>query len=83
MIRLKVTTIAVSSENIAKVYWDKIWKLYRVPWKVFSDKEPQFVSKFIEDLTKALETKITLSTVYHSQTDGQTEWINQEVKAFL
>ena len=32
---------------------------------------------------KVLRTKITLSTVYHSQTDSQTEQINQEVEEFL
>jgi len=37
----------------------------------------------MEDLTKALETKRTLFTAYHPQTDGQTEQINQKVKVFL
>ena len=55
----------------------------RVPWKVLSDGGPQFTSKFIEDLMKALGIKRTLSTVYDSQTDSQTEWINQEVEVFL
>jgi len=37
----------------------------------------------MENLTKTLGMKRTLSTVYYSQTDRQTEQINQEVKAFL
>jgi len=37
----------------------------------------------MEDLKKTLGTKQILSTVYHSQTDRQTERINQEVEAFL
>ena len=37
----------------------------------------------MKDLEKALGTKQTLSTVYHPQTDRQTERINQEVEAFL
>ena len=32
---------------------------------------------------KALETTRQLSTAYHSQTDEQTERINQEVRIFL
>jgi len=48
-----------------------------------SDKRPQFASKFIEELSKALETKRTLSTAFHLQTDGQTERMNQEIEAFL
>ena len=50
---------------------------------MLSDGGPQFTLKFIEDLTKALGIKRTLSTVYDHQTDGQTEWINQEVEVFL
>ena len=37
----------------------------------------------MEDLSKALGTKRTLSTAYHLQTDSQMEQINQEVEAFL
>ena len=31
MIRFKVIMIAISSKNITKIWWDEIWKLYRVP----------------------------------------------------
>ena len=57
IIRLKATIIAVLSEDIAKIYKDKIQKLHRVPQKVLSNREPQFTLKFMEDLTKILETK--------------------------
>jgi len=70
MIQLKATTITVSSEEITKIYWDKIWKIHRVLWKILSDWGPQFTSQFMEDLSKALGTKRTLSMAYHPQTDG-------------
>ena len=60
-----------------------MWKLHGIPGKVLSDKEPQFTSKFIKELLKALEIKRTLSMAYHSQTDGQTERMNQKIKVFL
>ena len=37
----------------------------------------------MEEFTKVLGTKRKLSTVYHPQTDGQTERINQEIGTFL
>ena len=37
MIRLKATTTNISSEEIAKIYRDKIWKLYGVPRTILSD----------------------------------------------
>ena len=73
MIHLKATTTNVSSEEIAKIYWDKIWKLHGVPRTILSNRGPQFTSRFMEDLMKALETRRMLSIAYYSQTDGQTE----------
>jgi len=73
----------ISSEEIVKVYQDKIWKLHRVLRKILSDRRLQFSSKFIEKFMKALGTIRQLSTAYHPQTDGQTERINQEVGTFL
>ncbi len=73
----------ILSEGIAKIYRYNIWKLHGVPKKILSDRGPQFTLKFMEEFTKALGTKRQLSIVYHSQTDGQTERINQEIGTFL
>jgi len=83
IIRLKVTITNISSEEIAKIYWDEIWKLYGVPKKILSDRGPQFASRFMEEFTKALGTTKQLSMAYHPQTDRQMEKINQEVGIFL
>lgn len=40
MIRLKTTTTTASSEEIAKIYKDNIWKIHRVPRKILSNKRP-------------------------------------------
>ena len=65
------------------IYQDEIWKLYSYPRTILSDRGPQFTSRFIEDLAKALGTKWMLLTVYHPQTNGQIEQINQEIGTFL
>ena len=83
MIRLKVTTTNISSEEIATIYRDEIWKIHGVPRTILSDRGPQFALKFMEDFTKVLRTKRKLSTAYHPQTNGQTERINQEIGTFL
>ena len=54
MIQLKVTTTNVSLKEIAKIYQDKI---YGVPRTILSNRGPQFASRFIEDLMKALGTQ--------------------------
>ena len=83
IIWLKTITTTVLSQEIAKVYWDEIWKLYEIPRKVLSNRRPQFASKFIEELSRALETKRILYTAYHLQTNGQMERMNQEIEVFL
>jgi len=83
MIQLKAITMNVSSEGIAKIYRDDIWKLHGIPRKILSVRGLQFASKFMEEFTKALGTKRQLSTAYYPQTDGQTERINQEIGTFL
>jgi len=83
IIHLKATTMNISSEGIAKIYRDDIWKLHGVSRKILSDRGPQFASKFIEEFMKALGIKRQLLMAYHPQTDGQTERINQEIGTFL
>jgi len=83
IIRLKATTTNISSEGIARIYRDDIWKLHGIPRKILSDRGLQFASKFMEEFTRVLGTKRQLSTAYHPQTDGQTERINQEIGMFL
>ena len=83
MIWLKMTTINISAEGIVMIYRDEIWKLYGIPRKILSDKGPQFTSRFMKQLIKALGTTRQVLTAYHPQTDGQTEQINQEIGMFL
>jgi len=83
IIRLKATTTNISLKGIVKIYWNEIWKIHGIPRKILSNREPQFISKFIEEFMKALETMRQLSIVYHLQINGQIERINQEVETFL
>ena len=66
----------ISLEEITKIYRVNIWKLHGISRKIFSDREPQFASKFVEEFTKVLGTKRQLLMAYHPQTDSQIERIN-------
>ena len=57
MIQLKATTTNMSLEKIAKIYQDEIWKLHGIPRTILSNRGPQFTSRFMKDLMKALETQ--------------------------
>ena len=54
MIRLKMTMTNISLKGIVKIYQDEIWKLHGISRKILSDRGPQFMSKFMGELTKAL-----------------------------
>jgi hypothetical protein len=41
------------------------------------------MSRFWEKLQKAMDTKLNFSSVYHPQTDGQTERVNQILEDLL
>jgi len=58
-------TTNIFLEGIAKIYRDKIWKMYGIPRKILNNRESQFTSRFMEKLTKVLGTKRMLSTVYY------------------
>jgi hypothetical protein len=67
----------------AELYIGRILSLHGVPKTIVSDRGPQFVSKFWEELHKALDTKLLHSSGYHHQTSGQTERVNQILEDML
>jgi transposase InsO family protein len=50
---------------------------------MLSDRGPQFAAKAFHKLLKLLGIKSNLTMAYHPQTDGATEQVNQEIKAYL
>ena len=60
-----------------------MWKLHGLPKSMVLDRGPQFVAELIKELNRILGIETRLSTVFHSQTDGQTEQMNQELEQYL
>jgi hypothetical protein len=67
----------------AELYVARILSLHGVPKTIVSDRGPQFVSKFWEEMHKTLGTKLLHSSAYHPQTSGQTESVNQILEDML
>jgi len=77
------TTEKTSTEELAQLFRDNIWKLHRLPGSIISDRGPQFAAGIMKELNQMLEINTKLSTVFHPQTDGQTERMNQELEQYL
>jgi len=67
-------------EGLARLFRNNVWKLHRLLESIVLDREPQFVVELTKELSKILGIATKLSTSFHSQTDGQTERINQELE---
>ena len=71
------------TEGLARLFRDNVWKLHGLLESVVSDRSPQFVAELTRELNRMLEIKTRLLTVFHPQTDGQTEQMNQELEQYL
>ena len=83
MMHFVATTEGTLVEGLARLLQNNVWKLYGLPESVVLDRGPQFVVELTKELNRMLGIKTKLSTAFHSQTDGQTERMNQELEQYL
>ena len=62
-----------SLEQLADLYVQEIVRLHRVPKSIVSDRDARFTLKFWRSVQQAMGTSLNFSTVFHPQTDGQSE----------
>jgi hypothetical protein len=67
----------------AQLYIARILSLHGVAKTIVSNRGPQFVSMFWEELHKSLGTKLLHSSAYHPQTSWQTERVNRILEGML
>src|SRR5258708_7322830 len=77
------TVTSLDSAGVARLFLEHVWHHHGIPEEVISDCGPTFMSNFSHKLAALLGVKLTPSTSYHPQTDGQTERMNQEIEAYL
>lgn len=83
MIRLICLPKSVDAQIIAQLFKQHIYRHHGLPDKIISDRDPIFMSRFWKALFASLKTKISPSTAYHPQTDGQTEISNRKVEEMI
>jgi len=73
------TTEETTAEGLARLFRNNVWRLHGLPESVVSDRRPQLT----KELNKMLGIQTKLSTVFHPQTDRQTEHMNQKLEQYL
>ncbi|GJV96296.1 putative reverse transcriptase domain-containing protein [Tanacetum coccineum] len=70
-------------DKLAKMYLKEVVTGHEIPVSIIYDRDSRFTSNFWRSLQNALGTNLDMSTVYHPQTDGQSERTIQTLEDML
>ncbi|GKC47689.1 putative reverse transcriptase domain-containing protein [Tanacetum coccineum] len=70
-------------DKLARLYLNRIVARHGIPISIICDRDGRFTSNFWRSFQKALGTKISMSTAYHPETDGQSEITIQTLEDML
>jgi hypothetical protein len=73
----------IMGPGITQLYHDHVFRWFGLPTKIISDQNLQFTSHFSKALMTQLGVEQNISTVFHLQMDGLSEWKNQWIKQYL
>jgi hypothetical protein len=74
---------SIIAEATAKLFFECVWVHFGLPQTIISDQDNIFLSTFWSSLWSLLDTKLTKSTAFHPQTDGQTKVVNRMIVHIL
>ena len=70
-------------EEFCRLYIREIVRLHGLPVSLVSDRDQRFMEHFWKSFQKAMGTRLTMSTAFHPQTDGQSERTIQVLEDML
>jgi hypothetical protein len=78
-----LTVGTATALKTAKLFLNAWWRHHGLPRIIVSDQDPKFTSAFWRHFFRKVGTKLTFSTAFHPQTDGQTERVNEVLNQYL
>lgn len=75
--------VSHTAHTVASLFMDIIGKIHVLPQSLVSDRDPLFISKFWQELFQLSGTQLRMSSAYHPQSDGQTEFMNRIIEQHL
>jgi hypothetical protein len=69
--------------QVVELFFREVFWLHGLPRKIVSDRDGHFISAFWHALFRLVGTQLATSTIYHAQTNGQTNIVNKWVEGYL
>jgi hypothetical protein len=66
----------MGTEELAKIYFSKVFPHYGIPNKIIFNRDPRLTSKLAKEICQIAKIDQNISTVYHPQTNKQSERTN-------
>jgi hypothetical protein len=72
-----------TATTVARAFFTEIVRLHGIPSSIVSDRNPTFTSNFWQELFKLSGVRLQMLSVFHPQSDGQTEVVNKIITMYL
>ena len=72
-----------SAASVAQLFVENVFKLHGMPSNIVNDRDSVFLSQFWQEFFKLHGSKLSMSSGYHPQSDGQTEVMNSCLETYL
>lgn len=69
--------------NVARVFMDNIFKLYKMRQTIVDDWDPNFTSKLLKEMLRISGTELLMTSAYHPQAYEQSEIMNKGLECYL
>jgi len=76
-------TKEIDGRQFSELCMKEIFRLHGLPKDIITDRGSIFTSDLWKETTKQLGIEQRLSTAFHPQTHGQTEWMNSTLEQYL
>ena len=72
-----------SAAQVAELFFTEVFKLHELPKTIVSNQDNRFTGSFWQEVFILVGTELATSTIYHPQSDGQTEIVNKWIEEYL
>ena len=73
----------MKAHELANIFFDTVVRLHGLPDDIVSDEDPKFTGHCWRALFKHVGVKLSMSTAYHPQSNGQTERDNRTLESII